>query len=228
MISNFTALKITFAVMAISCFACVEQNVPVKDESTTVTSSSGSVSGDAARSGESNQFNNTVGAPIEYTLGQRWIENYESPCADKSGSYTINATSLKAVLGNGSPVGVSLVYALDFQKRLHILPIGIDSKGKRIKPNVVYTQHGNISWKTAQQWISNYTGSVQSHFFGQNTFSRLWANGTSDILIAFAADDNNNPQLLLSTKSAAASNGKTAAKSGFEDASSPCPPVCPK
>jgi hypothetical protein len=69
---------------------------------------------------------------------------------------------------------------------------------------------------------------VQSHFFGQNTFQRLWVNGNADLVITFALDDNNNPQLLLAVATPTGASGKVSAQSKFEDASAACPPACPK
>ncbi|HEY9004855.1 MAG TPA: hypothetical protein VIM75_01910 [Ohtaekwangia sp.] len=206
--------------------ACSEHPVTIQNDSPG-SSGTGTVSSAARTEQQTNPFNPTVGAPIDYDQGERWIDNYESSSTTQATTYTIKSAPLATILSGGNCVGISLVYAVDFQQRLHILPIGVNSNGRWIKSKTVYTQNGDVTWQTAQCWIKNYTGSVQSHFFGQNTFSRLWTGGKADVVVSFARDDNNNPQLLLTAPSPARTNGRTAG-SGYEDASSPCPPVCPK
>ncbi|HEY9047529.1 MAG TPA: hypothetical protein VIN08_16600 [Ohtaekwangia sp.] len=218
-------IKTVFVVTVVAASACSEQAIPVSTEKSVLLNSSSA--SEANRAESVNPFNTSVGAPIDFSMGERWIDNYgKENATSQSASYTIKADALNKILSSKNCVGVSFMYALDPQKRLHILPVGVDNNGKQITSKQVYTQNGTIAWKTAQCWVANYTGPVQSHFFGQNTFLRLWTNGNADVVVTFARDDNNNPQLLLTT--AANSTGKVAASSNFEDASSPCPPVCPK
>lgn len=221
---NKTAATIAVAVIA---FSCSEQITPIRSEKSISSDDSGLPGNTAARAENVNAFNETVGAPIDLTTGEQWIDNYEQ-AENQSETYTIKASALNKILSIKNCVGVSLAYARDSKGKLHTLAIGVDRNGKQMASNKVYTQNGDIKWKTAQCWIANYTGTVSSHFFGQNTFKRLWVNGYYDVVATFAIDDKNNPQLLLTPQIPNNTAGKTAGKSGFEDLSSPCPPVCPK
>jgi hypothetical protein len=221
--------KAAFAIAVAMAYSCSEQAIPVETAQSTAVPSSASV--DNARKGNSENastFNVSVGAPIESTTGERWIGNYTKNADGSPKTYTIKAAALNKILCNKKCVGISLAYAQDKQKILHVLPIGVDGEGRIIFANSVYTQNGDISWKAAKNWIANYTGPVQSHFFGQNTFQRLWENGNADVVITFALDDNNSPQLLLAVATPASASGKVSAQSKFEDASAACPPACPK
>jgi hypothetical protein len=223
---NQNLKKIPVAIAAFIALSCSEQVTSIGSETSIVTTDNTSTASHA-RAENMNAFNETVGAPIDLATGEQWIDNYEQ-AENQSKTYTIKVSALNKILSIKNCVGVSLVYALDSTGKLHTLAIGVDSNGKQMASNKVYTQNGDIKWKTAQCWIANYTGTVSSHFFGQNTFKRLWANGYYDVLVTFAIDDKNNPQLLLTAKVPNSSSGKTAARLSFEDASSPCPPVCPK
>lgn len=218
--------KAALAIAIAMAYSCSEQAIPVETAQSTAVPSS--TTADNARTGSTNTFNVSVGAPIEGTTGERWISNYTKDSAGQAKTYTIKAGSLNKILCDKKCVGISLAYAQDLQKRLHVLPMGVDGEGRIISAKSVCTQNGDISWKTAKNWISNYTGPVQSHFFGQNTFQRLWTNGNADVVITFALDDNNNPQLLLAVATPTSTSGKVSAKSNFEDASAACPPACPK
>jgi len=218
--------KAAFAIVVAMAYSCSEQAIPVETSQSTAVRSS--TSADNARTGNTNTFNVAVGAPIEETTGERWINNYTKDAAGQGKTYTIKASALNKILCDKNCVGISLAYAQDKQKGIHVLPMGVDGDGRIISAKSVYTQNGDISWKTAKSWITNYTGPVQSHFFGQNTFQRLWANGNADVVITFALDDNNNPQLLLAVATPTSNSGKVSSKSNFEDASAACPPACPK
>lgn len=219
-------LKKAALVIAVAmAYSCSDQVIPVETAQSAIVTDDTSTSN--ARKGDASPFNVATGAPIEYVTGERWIDNYTKEYSSQSKTYSIKASALNKILASKKCVGVSFAYALDFQKRLHVLPRGVDSNGKLISSKLVYTQYGDISWKTANCWIANYTGPVQSHFFGQNTFQRLWDNGNADVTVTFAVDDNNNPQLLLSVESAGSNAAKSATKSGREDASAACPPACP-
>lgn len=218
--------KAALAIAVAMAYSCSEQTIPVETAQSTVASSSTSTVN--ARTGNTSPFNVATGAPIESTTGERWISNYTKDASGQAKTYTIKAGALNKILCDKKCVGISLAYAQGPQKRLHVLPMGVDGEGRIISAKSVYTENGDISWKTAKKWISNYTGPVQSHFFGQNTFQRLWVNGNADVVITFALDDNNNPQLLLAVATPASTSGKVSAKSSFEDASAACPPACPK
>lgn len=226
MIPKLHLEKSIAAIAVCIAFSCSEQVTSVTSEKIN-SSGNTDLTSSAARSESASTFNVSVGAPIDFNKGERWIDNYIKD-ASQSVTYTIKASALNTILSNKNCVGVSLVYAVDFQNKLHILPIGVDGNGKRITSKLVYTQNGDIKWKTAQCWIDNYTGSVSSHFFGQNTFQRLWADGNVDVVTTLALDDNNNPQLLLTAHAPANSAGKVAAQKNYEDASAACPPACPK
>lgn len=218
--------KAALAIAVAMAYSCSDQVIPVETAQRTVATE-GTAAGNA-RKGDTSPFNVAVGAPIEGATGERWITNYTKDYASPAKTYTIEAGALNKILCDKKCVGISLAYAQDFQNKLHVLPMGVNGEGRIISSRSVSTQNGDISWKTAKNWISNYTGPVQSHFFGQNTFQRLWANGNADVIVTFALDDNNNPQLLLAVAPPANASGKVSAKSNFEDASAACPPACPK
>jgi hypothetical protein len=226
MLPKLNVPRVIVIAMTVVAFSCADQDSSTNEQIST-EATTGSLE-QAARKDSSKPFNEAIGAPIDYNKGQEWITNYEKSNACPTKTYSITSGVISAILNDGRSVGISMMYAVDRQRQLHILPIGVDGTGKQVVSKSVYTKNGNISWKTAQSWIANYTGPVQSHFFGRNTFSRLWSDGVSGIVATFATDNNNNPQLLLTALSANGSNGRVAAGKSFEDASSPCPPVCPK
>jgi hypothetical protein len=226
MLPKLNSLGVIIIVMTVVAFSCTDQDSSTNEQVST-EATTGSVD-QAARKDVSNPFNETIGAPIDYNKGQEWITNYDKSNGCTTKTYTITSGAISAILNDGRSVGISMMYALDRHRQLHVLPIGVDGKGRQVVTKSVYTKNGNISWRTAQSWIASYTGPVQSHFFGKNTFSRLWSDGVSAIVGTFATDNNNNPQLLLTTLAGNGSKGKVAAGKSFEDASSPCPPVCPK
>jgi len=217
--------RAALAIAIAMAYSCSEQAIPVETAQSTVVTDGTAASN--ARKGDTSPFNAATGAPIENVTGDRWIDNYAKDYSNQSKTYSVKASALNKILTSEKCVGVSFAYALDFQKRLHVLPRGVNSDGRLISSKLVYTQYGDISWKTANRWIANYTGSVQSHFFGQNTFQRLWVNGNADVTVTFAIDDKNNPQLLLSVEHAGSGSAKSAAQSSREDASAACPPACP-
>jgi hypothetical protein len=222
-ITRFTRL-ITIGIIAMA--ACTDQEMNVKENESSKVNTD--VANARTATPDYNPFNKTTGAPIEENKAQQWIDNYKTANPGCERNYLIKSGAIKTIIQNKKSVGISLFYGVDSYRKIHILPIGIDEKGKQIQSKYISTQRGDIPWKTAQQWISNYTGTTRSHFFGLNTFSRLWENGVTDISISFARDDNNNAQLLLSSKTAAGANRKVAAKKDYEDASAACPPACPK
>jgi hypothetical protein len=217
--------KAALAIAIATAYSCSEQAIPVETAQSTVATDGTSATN--ARKGDTSPFNAATGAPIENATGDRWIDNYAKDYSNQSKTYSVKASALNKILTGKKCVGVSFAYALDFQKRLHVLPRGVNSDGKLISSDLVFTQYGDISWRTANSWIANYTGPVQSHFFGQNTFQRLWVNGDADVIVTFAIDDNNNPQLLLSVEPVGNGSAKAAAQSSREDASAACPPACP-
>lgn len=223
MIKTFTKLT---AIGVIAITACADPEMNINQDSSDKVSADKPAQ--AALSPGFNPFNKTTGAPIAEEKARQWIQNYKAANEGCEKSYVIKSGALKTITEDKKCVGISLCYARDPYNVTHILPIGIDEKGKQLQAKYICTERGNISWKTAQQWIANYTGATKSHFFGQNTFSRLWVNGVTDISISFARDDNDNPQLLLRPKTEISPNGKAAAQKVIEDASAACPPACPK
>jgi len=211
--------------ICISLFSCADQSVTKNEDEARTESYTSSARKESG--GNVSSFSKTVGAPIDTDKASRWIQNFEEKNGSASPTYNLKARAIASIISNKKCVGISLAYAVDPAKTLHVIPIGVDGNGKQIPAKYVYTERGNILWKTAWAWMSNYTGTVQSHFFGTNTFSRLWKDGVSDVLITFALDDNNNPQLLLTRNETAVSITAASTRSGFEDASFPCPPVCP-
>ncbi len=73
----------------------------------------------------------------------------------------------------------------------------------------------------ARRFIGRYTGTVKSHFYGRNTFTRLLDERRSEAVRATQAfDEDRAPQLLLSD--AAEKEPRV-----YEDASFPCRSACP-
>jgi hypothetical protein len=167
-------------------------------------------------------FTRSVGKPVDGTIGQKWIENYKKANGRDFEFYILKAEAFQNILSNSSCIGISLHYAKDDEGNHHIIPIGVDLSGALMKSEKNTLSSGEISWDIGQQWISNSSGIVRSHFFGANTFNRLLIDGGAlSIRMTKALDDNNKTQLLLSDA------GKMEIQS-YEDASSPCPTVCPK
>jgi hypothetical protein len=220
--------KAAFAIAIAIAYSCSDQTIPIETVQSTVATDGTSASSTARTGSNKSTFNVTVGAPIEDTTGERWIKNYSEDYPSQAKTYTIKAGALHKILSDKKCVGISLAYAQDLQKRLHVLPVGVNEEGRIISSKAVYTQNGDISWKTSKSWIANYTGKVQSHFFGQNTFQRLWSKGDADVIVTFALDDNNNPQLLLDVAPTTVTSGRFSSTSNREDASAACPPACPK
>ena len=166
------------------------------------------------------RFNKRVGAPIDGRLGDRWIANYKKKYGYNQ-SYSLNHAALQGIVGQPTCVGICLYYAKDGNNKTHILPVGVDANGKKMLAPTVSCSQGNISWATAQQWISKDLGAVDAHFFGSNTFDRLNQAPCSTIKVDFALDDNNIPQLLLSNTC------QINLTKQYEDDSNRCPTDCP-
>lgn len=144
-------------------------------------------------------FNKRVGAPINDSTGASWIGNYQKMHGQNM-TYYLNSGYLQKILIQPNCVGICLYYAQDANKKVHIIPIGVSSVGKKMKQDMVVTSQCAISWATAQEWIANDKGIVDAHFFGSNTFERLNLNGCETggtIRVEFAIDNKNKPQLLL-------------------------------
>lgn len=200
--------------------ACNKSPVPTTEQTVTTRANSTAKFSPITDITAGNYFNKSVGKPIDGRLGDRWIANYKK----KNGynqSYTLNNTVLQAIVSQTNCVGIALYYAKDANNKTHILPVGVDIKGKRMQTLTVNCTQGNISWATALQWIAKDAGAVDAHFFGSYTFERLNQTPCKTIRVDFAIDDKNMPQLLL-TNTCQVSLVKQ-----YEDESNRCPPYCP-
>jgi hypothetical protein len=167
-----------------------------------------------------NPFNKKVGAPVDGRTGDLWIAKYKSIKGSNT-SYTLSNPYIQSIVKQTNCVGICLYYGIDANKKTHILPIGIDINGKKMKCLNVSTIQGNISWETAQQWIANYTGTIKASYLGTNTFERLNTVPCETITVNFSIDDKNRQQLLLSNPC------KINLVKQYEDQAVLCPPVCP-
>ncbi|GHM98945.1 hypothetical protein WSM22_04350 [Cytophagales bacterium WSM2-2] len=204
----FSSLVVTAIVVSIN--SCIDQKISSRPQAATSTIQS------------QNVFNENVGALISKSTGNRWIGNFAASKTRLAISeYYIPSSSLSKILENKSCVGICLYYAQDAAGSLHVIPIGVDRTGKTIAQEVVSVRNAELNWKTAVQWITNYSGGIKAHFFGNKTYFRLLNDQhASTIRISFASNDTKAPQMLLSN--AAVSNPDS-----YEDESFLCPPVCP-
>lgn len=166
-----------------------------------------------------NPFNVRVGAPVDGRTGTRWIKKFKETYGYYK-TYTLSNFWLQVIVNQPNCVGISLTYATINGKR-HILPVGVDVNGKIMKCLFVSTMNGLVSWGTAQQWIANDNGAINSHFLGKNTFIRLNETPCATIRVDYAINDVNQQVLLLSNPC-----GLNAVKK-YEDRDIPCPTVCP-
>ncbi len=166
-------------------------------------------------------FNASVGAPIDGSLGRRWITNFANTASGGRLEYFILVRDLQKILYQENCVGICLYYAKNNRDELVVLPIGLTEKGILLKNEFIDTEDGPINWKTAQEWISKYKGEIKARFFGRNTFERLTKNSECKVIrVSYAIDDMGKDQLLLAD--AGISDPLV-----YEDASRPCPPYCP-
>ena len=159
-------------------------------------------------------FRVDVGAPIDGTTGRRWIQNYRRATGNEPVSYTISSATLRRVLEAPGSVGISMQYGADDAGRLHIFPSAVDSAGRLLTDVAAPAD--------ARRFIDQYSGTVKSHFFGSDTFTRLLDEGRCEAVRAtLALDDALAPQLLLSD--AAEKEPRV-----YEDESAVCPTICPQ
>lgn len=110
-------------------------------------------------------------------------------------------------------VGISLQYGVDDSGELQLFPIGVDGDGQGIADTAVPAE--------ARRFIGRYRGTVKSHFFGRDTFTRMLdERGGESVRATPALDDDRGPQLLLSD--AAEKEPRI-----YEDESNPCRSACP-
>ena len=158
-------------------------------------------------------FHATVGAPIDAATGTRWIENHRRAMGREVASYTIRAAALRRILKLPGCVGISLQYGVNDSGELQLFPIGVDGDGRGIADTAVPAE--------ARRFIDQYTGTVKSHFYGRDTFTRLLDERRSEtVRVTPALDDDRGPQLLLSD--AAEKEPRI-----YEDLSNPCRSACP-
>jgi hypothetical protein len=176
--------------------------------------------GNTASDVVANPFSKKVGAPIDTEKADRWILNYKK-LYGISKSYNIESAKITTVLSQPGCIGISLHYSTDENKNLHILPIGVNDSGKIITSDKVAIENGYVDWRTAQQWIANYSGPATSHFFGTNTFNRLISEQKTVVInVTLALNDGLDPVLILANAASTSSDFK-------EDDSITCPPFCP-
>lgn len=166
-------------------------------------------------------FNASVGAPIDGSLGRRWITNFVNKANGGRLEYFMLVRDLQKILAQKGCIGICLYYAKNNRDELVVLPIGLSEKGILMQNEWIDTEDGQIDWATAQSWINTYKGEIKARFFGRNTFERLTKNAECKVIrVSYALDDIGKPQLLL----ADAGNSDPLV---YEDASRPCPPFCP-
>jgi len=218
--------KVLFMSMLMACMALVTlisinacnkgEYLNMEDELLSRTLDSPKISINEVESG----FNRFVGAPIDGTIGLKWIKNYTGSHTGRM-EYFVLLSELQKILKNSNSVGICLYYAVDEKGEKIVIPVGLDQTGSIIKQTELTTESGNVDWNTAQKWISNFKGSIKAHFFGSNTFERLMKDPYCSVIRAsYATDDGGSAQLLLS-------NAAELDPLVYEDASRPCPPYCP-
>lgn len=209
------ALAITAFFLLI--YSCAEHGLvsdqPVSDDG------ANTVATEDAPGAPSGAFSKSVGARIDKEKGERWIANH-TRLNGSSNQLFISSEAIKEILAQPGCAGVSLYYAVDAENTLHIIPIGKTDAGVSLVPDVMITSDTTVTWNAAAKMISAYSGEVRSHFFGANTFDRLFQNeNCSAIRITLAVNDEGKPQLLLS-------DAGDVSPDGYEDVSNPCPPYC--
>ena len=198
--------------------SCSEQAMESGDTQTnSVTTDESNITNDFRIA---NYFTKTTGAPIDREKANQWIRNY-ALVNGQGFEYQVKAEALKEILSRTNCNGISFRYGLNADNQLHIIPVGVDNTGTEMKSDRVTTAEGHISWELSKEYTNRYWGTVRAHYFGANTFERLFkSNDCKIIRITLALDESNNPQLLLSDFAQADSNS-------LEDDSIACPPVCP-
>ena len=157
-------------------------------------------------------FHAAVGAPLDAATATRWIANRQAAGRELT-SYTIRAAVLRRLLRLPGCVGISLQYGVDDSGELQLFPIGVNGEGRGIADTAVPAE--------ARRFIGRYRGTVKSHFFGRDTFTRMLdERGGEAVRATPALDDDRGPQLLLSD--AAEKEPRI-----YEDASFPCRSSCP-
>lgn len=217
----FKTMLSLFAGLMITVYSCNKEPMNIAN-ATTSSDNKGSLTS------VSSMFNPTVGAPIDFSTGRQWIENFSRANGGSGKDYVLAYRDLKTILSQTGCVGICFYFAKDENNATHLLPVGINTKGGIMKTAFIPTQNGSISWETAQKWIANDFSPIDARFFGSNTFGRLFkAAKSTDVRAIWALDQENQAQLLLID--AAVNNilsGGWNSNLLFEDRSSPCPPIC--
>lgn len=177
------------------------------------------VPSDQAAVGLTRSFDKTVGGRIDGKLGDRWIANHIRQHGFVR-EQVVNGDIIKNILDQSGCVGISLYYAVDTNRTLVIIPVGKTETGASLVPEWMPAGDGTVSWRTATEMISAYSGTVRSHFFGANTFNRLFDEGCRSIRLSHALNDSGAEQVLLS-------DAEDPTPENYEDMSNPCPPCDP-
>jgi hypothetical protein len=185
----------------------------------------------------------TIGAPIPFETGMRWIELYQqknsgSGRAQLFGHYEISDTkTLELMASVNELVGVAFHYGIDPWGEKHIIVIPVDNT-LRLWTNIpgriyVDANTGNtINKNTAETWAQAYknqhpTG-IWFHFFGADIFDEIVSLPFfTSIDIQPALNDLLMPQMLLIIWNESFSLGRTSWEGdagAVYDASNPCPP----
>jgi hypothetical protein len=199
--------------------SCSEQGMESSDTQTNsvITTDESNITNDFRTA---NYFTKTTGAPIDREKANQWIRNY-ALVNGQGFEYQVKAEALKEILSRTNCNGISFRYGLNADNQLHIIPVGVDNTGTEMKSDRVTIAEGHISWELSKEFTNRYWGTVRAHYFGANTFERLFKSGDCKIVkITAALNDYNQPQLLLTN-----ANGED---SSPEDESRPCPPHCEK
>lgn len=202
---------ILFSLLAWS-YSCTEQGL-TKDSNANTDSDL-----NLALSDSSTPFVKGTGASIDKSVGERWIDNYKK-AGNAETHFTVDARVFERMLREENSVGVSLQYAVDTSGVVQLIMMGVAEGGTLLKNTLATTAEAELTWSLASEMMNAHTGSVRAHFFGANSFLRLFNKGCTAVRLSLALNDSGTPQILLS-------DAGDPSPDGFEDASSLCPPHC--
>jgi len=218
MIIKLLRLALSAFVLLLIADSCTEQKIV----STPTGSAPSPLSNQETQGGATALvFDKSIGSPIDGATARRWMANFKDANPSVTATeHFVSASVLKKIISNSTCVGISFHYAQDVMGQLHIIPVGVASNGKMIANPGTDIGDSNVDWQTQQRWINNYKGSVRSHFFGAQSFDRVFLGLQTQIVrVTLALDDSGNPQLLLS-------NASDATPSEYQDRAGSCPPYC--
>lgn len=126
------------------------------------------------------KYHEGVGAPIDSALGVQWIDNHRRT-GPVVRPYTVRAAALRRALAVPDCVGITLRYSAEAPGGTELVPLATDREGQPLTN------------------VDRLRGTVRSHFFGRDTFTRLLDERRIELVRATPAlDDEGRPQLLLS------------------------------